>query len=129
VKRGVSDALVSQVDLVASLAALTQQSVPQGDAADSTNQLAALLGEDPVGRDHIVEHAGGLALREGRWKYIEPSKGPRRNEYTNTELANDPLPQLYDLDTDIGETRNIAADHPDRVKAMAGRVAAIRQAP
>ena len=125
VKRGVSDALVSQVDLVASLAALTQQSVPQGDAADSTNQLAPCSARIPWAANIVEPQVFGAALGGG----IEPSKGPRRNEYTNTELANDPLPQLYDLDTDIGETRNIAADHPDRVKAMAGRVAAIRQAP
>ena len=108
VKPGVSNALVSQVDLLASLAALSAGPCAPGEAPDSVNQLKALLGEDPKGRDHIVEHAGRLALREGRWKYIEPSQGPRRNEQTNTELANDPAPQLYDLDTDIGETKNLA---------------------
>ena len=125
----VSDALVSQVDLLASLAALTAQPVPAGEAADSTNQLAALLGTDTRGRDHVVQHAGRLALREGRWKYIEPSDGARRNASTNTELANDPQPQLYDLEADPGETRNLAADHPDRVKALADRLATIRRAP
>jgi len=123
----VSDALVSQVDLMASLAALAGQTLPSGEGPDSRNHLPALLGEDRQGRDHIVEHAGRLALREGRWKYIEPSPGPRRNEQTNTELANDDMPQLYDLDADIGETRNLAAQHPERVKAMADRLATIRR--
>jgi arylsulfatase A-like enzyme len=129
VKRGVSDALVSQVDCLASLAALTGQAVPTGEAPDSTNQLAAWLGQDQVGRDHVVMHAGGgLALRgPRRFKYIEPSQGPRRNPQTNTELANDPEPQLYDLATDVGETRNLASQLPDRVKAMADRLASIRR--
>jgi arylsulfatase A-like enzyme len=127
VKPGVSDALVSQVDLLASLASLVGQSVPTGEAPDSLNQLPALLGQDARGRDHIVEHAGALALREGRWKYIEPTQGPRRSEPTNTELANDPAPQLYDLETDLGETKNLAAQYPERVKAMADRLAAIRR--
>jgi arylsulfatase A-like enzyme len=126
VKPGVSDALVSQVDLLASLAALVGQSVAVGEAPDSLNQLRALLGEDLKGRDHVVEHAGALALREGRWKYIEPTKGPRMSVQTNTELANDPQPQLYDLETDLGETNNLAAQQPERVKAMAARLAAIR---
>ncbi len=126
VKPGVSDALVSQVDLLASLAGLTGQAVPSGEAPDSRNHMAALLGQDQKGRDHIVEHAGSLALREGRWKYIEPSKGPRMSVQTNTELANDPAPQLYDLEADIGERRNVADQHPDIVKAMAARLAAIR---
>ena len=126
-KPGVSQALVSQVDLLASLAALTGQAVPSGEAPDSRNQLAALLGEDAAGRDHIVEHAGALALREGRWKYIEPTRGPRMSVPTNTELANDPSPQLYDLEQDLGETTNVAAAHPEIVKAMADRLAAIRR--
>ena len=33
---------------------------------DSRNHLAALLGDDPVGRESLIEHAGGLALRRGR---------------------------------------------------------------
>jgi arylsulfatase A-like enzyme len=128
VKPAVSDALVSQIDLMASLAALVGQAIPNGDAPDSRNQLPALLGEDTRGRDHVVEHAGRLALREGQWKYIEPSNGPRRSEQTNTELANDPAPQLYDLATDLGETKNVATQYPERVKAMADKLAAIRQA-
>ena len=127
VKPGVSDAPVSQVDLLRSLATLTGQTVPTGEAPDSLDQLAAWLGEDKAGRDHIVEHAGRLALRLGSWKYIEPSAGPPRNENTNTELANAPEPQLYDLDTDPGETKNLAASQPQRVKAMATRLAAIRR--
>lgn len=127
VKPGVSDALVSQVDLFRSLAALTRQTLPAGEAPDSLDQLAAWLGEDRTGRDHVVEHAGRLALREGRWKYIEPSQGQRRSVNTNTELANDPAPQLYDLETDLGETKNLAAAQPDRVTSMAARLAKIRQ--
>lgn len=128
VKPGVSDALVSQIDCLASLAALAGQTIPAGEAPDSTNQLTAWLGQDPAGRDHVVMHAGGgLALRgPRRYKYIEPSKGPRRNEQTNTELGNDPEPQLYDMATDVTETNNLAAQAPDTVKAMAERLAAIR---
>ena len=37
--------------------------------------MAALLGEARAGRDHLVEHANGLALREGPWKFIPASSG------------------------------------------------------
>lgn len=123
----VSHALVSQIDLFASLASLAGQALPSGEAPDSRDHLAALLGTDARGRDHVVEHAGRLALREGRWKYIEPSPGPRMNVQTNTELANDPAPQLYDLEADLGERKNLASEMPDRVKAMAERLARIRE--
>jgi hypothetical protein len=32
---------------------------------------------------------------------------------THTELGNDPSPQLYELDADPGETRNLAGAHPE----------------
>ena len=118
VKPGVSHALVSQVDLMASLAALTGQPLGNTEALDSIDVLAALLGQSKKGREHIVEHAGGLALRLGDWKYIEPRQGLKRSATTNIELGNDPEPQLYDLSKDPGEARNLAAQHPERVKNM-----------
>src|SRR5690606_23149655 len=45
VRPGVSDAMVSQVDLLATFAALAGQRVPAGEARDSMNLLPALLGE------------------------------------------------------------------------------------
>ena len=40
------------------------------------------------------------------------------NLETNTELGNDTVPQLYDLSSDPGETRNIAASNPQQVRRM-----------
>ena len=127
VKPGVSDALVSQVDWLASLAHLTNQAVPT-TAPDSRNQLAALLGDDRRGRDHVVEHAvsGTLSLVKGDWKYLEPSSGPRLNKNTNTETGADPQPQLYDLRTDGGERRNAAAAHPQKAKELADLLEKVR---
>lgn len=118
VKPGTSKALVCQVDLLASLAALVGIEERFPTAPDSKNQLAALLGEDPVGRDSLIEHASGLALRRGKWKFIPASNGPKKNVPTNSELGNDPRPQLFDLDADPGETRNVAAEHPEVVERL-----------
>ena len=77
----------------------------EASVPDSRNHLAcALLGDDPVGGESLIEHAGGLSLRRGRWKFIPASNGPKKQGPTNTELGNDPSPQLYDLDADPGET-------------------------
>ncbi len=59
IKPGVSDALIGQWDLMASLAALTGQKLSAGAGPDSQNVLPALLGESKTGRDHLVEHANG----------------------------------------------------------------------
>jgi arylsulfatase A-like enzyme len=127
IKPGVSAALVSQVDFLASLAALTGRPLPAGAGPDSENTLAAFLGTSPTGRQVLVEQAGGLALRAGTWKYIEPSKRPKMNENPNTELGNDSVPQLYDLASDPGETRNLAGQEPGRVKEMAAMLEKIRE--
>jgi arylsulfatase A-like enzyme len=128
VKPGVSDALVCQIDLFASLASLLGQSLPEPAAPDSKNVLPALLGESSHGRDEFVHQANGLALREGRWKFIPGRPGARVNANTNTETGADAAARLFDLSTDLGETRDVAADHPDRVKAMSQRLEAIRNA-
>ncbi len=115
VKPGTSKALVSQIDFVASFAALVHSPDPVSEASDldSRNHLPALLGDDPVGRETLIEHAGGLAVRQGKWKFIPASNGPPKNVATNSELGNAPGPQLYDLDADPGETQNVAARHPE----------------
>ncbi|CAN5818760.1 sulfatase-like hydrolase/transferase [soil metagenome] len=128
IKPGVSDAVVCQVDFMATFAALTGQSLASEDAPDSLNILPALLGESPTGRDHLVEHGNGLALRSGSWKYIEPAKGEKRSTNTKTESGNEPQPQLYDLNTDLGENTNVAAQHPDKVKELQSQLESIRAA-
>jgi hypothetical protein len=57
-------------------------------------------------------------VRSGKWKYIPASSGPRMNAATNSELGNDPVPQLYDLDADPGETHNVARDHAGVVERL-----------
>jgi len=123
-----SPALVSQVDFYASLGAIVGAKPAAGASPDSMDQSAALLGQDRKGRDWLVEHAGTLTLIEGNWKLIPPNKGEKIQVNTNTETGNDPESQLYDLSNDIGEKNNLAAQYPDRVKAMADRLAKIRSA-
>jgi arylsulfatase A-like enzyme len=126
VKPGVSDALVSQVDFMASFAALTGQTLADADAPDSHDMLGAFLGSTRAGRRELVEQAAGQALRVGQWKYMEPSQRQAINANTNTELGNDSVPQLYDLQADPGEMQNVAARYPGRVKEMATLLDSIR---
>jgi arylsulfatase A-like enzyme len=74
----------------------------------------------------LIEQAGVLSLREGSWKYIEPSHRPKVARETNTELGNDTVDQLYDLSSDPGETQNLAARQPDRVARMKAELRRIR---
>ena len=102
-----SDALICQVDMLATFAALAGHKLPPGAGPDSLNMLPALLGETKAARKDLVEHSPlDLALRKGLWKYI-PAKAQT---------------QLYDLGKDFGETHNIAGQHPQVVEAAAERL-------
>ncbi|MBI5385796.1 MAG: arylsulfatase [Verrucomicrobia bacterium] len=129
VKPGVSDALLCQVDFLASLAALTGQKLDAEAGPDSVNILPALLGQSATGRDHLVEQAGALALREGAWKFIEPGKGARYNKLTDTETGQEPQGQLYQLGASLAETNNVSAENVDRAQAMAARLKELRANP
>ncbi|MDH8701604.1 arylsulfatase A-like enzyme [Dysgonomonadaceae bacterium PH5-43] len=117
-KGSVSKALVSQIDIYASLAHLTGSEIPAEAAPDSKNQLNTLLGKDKKGRKYIIEKAGSMSVYDGTWKYIEPSNGYKYNKLTNTELGNDKLPQLYNLKKDKGETNNLAEKNPKKVMEL-----------
>ena len=128
-KPGVSRALVCQIDLIASIAALVDQKLASQDAPDSVDVLGALLGTTATGRDQLIEHASVLALRQGQWKLIEPGKGPKVFVNTNTETGQAAEMQLYNLAEDLGETKNIAALHPTKVREMYDRLESIRRSP
>ena len=124
---GVSDALVAQIDLLRSLAALTGQPLAADAAPDSIDTMAVFTGAASAGRRDLVLQGSGLSLRSGQWKYIEPSNRSKMNKETNTELGNDAVAQLYDLAADRGETANVAATHPQRVEEMAALLDRIRR--
>ena len=113
---GVSGALVCQVDLLASLAALVHSPVR---AEDSQNLLPMLLGQSERGRANLVlEASGRLALRAGRWLYIPPYPGKPLNAEVNIETGLSPAPQLYDLTRDPGQRHNLATTDPARLAEL-----------
>jgi arylsulfatase A-like enzyme len=122
IKPGVSDVLFSQIDIMASLAALTGHPDPEGQAYDSHNNLQVLMGKQEVDREFVVQQnmGGTLSIIKGNYKYIEPGDGPELNPYTNPpiELGNSQKPQLYDIVNDAGEKENLATQYPEIAKQM-----------
>ena len=103
-----SAALVSLMDFKASFARLIGVALPQAAAADSADVLDALLGKSSTGRHELVEHRYDTecALRVDNWKWIDG--------------------KLFDLDKDLGEKKNLAAEQPERARAMAERLKVIQ---
>lgn len=115
-----SDALICQIDLMASFAKLTKQTLPANAAPDSQDLLDALLGKSGNGRNHLIVQgmSDGLAIIKEDWKYIPPSNGSPLMKDKNMETGNSKLPQLYNLKKDIGETKNLALENPEKIKEL-----------
>jgi len=120
VKPGVSQALVCQLDLLASFAALTEQPTPAPTAGDSQNVLPALLGENTQGRTSLVEHQGRvLSIRNGAWKYIEPVQGKiPANPNVPRDWGFSLEPALYNLESDPQELTSLAQEQPEKLRQL-----------
>lgn len=126
-KQKVSDALISQIDFMASFSKLLNIKIEADTAVDSENLLNALLGKTDRGRTVLIEQGlESLTIIKGSWKYIEPNSGPALNTLTNIELGNYLQPQLYDLNNDIGEKNNLADRYPQVVNELAENLQKIK---
>ncbi len=110
------DALISQIDLLGTMAGLTGVELEEKKLSDSKDQLSAWLGLDSQGREYVVGAGTSLMIRTKDWKYIEPNNGRRYNRLTNTEMGNSPEDQLYHLRYDRGEYDNMAEKNQLKVR-------------
>ncbi len=118
VKKGSSGSLFSQIDLLRSFAALTGQQIKSSDASDSFDRLKQLLGKSAAHRPFLIQNAHGMGIVMNDWKYILPNNHAVYNKHTDIELGNNPQPQLYNLQKDIGEKNNLAGKYKKRVEQL-----------
>ena len=103
-----SDLLFNQVDILPTLAELTGTRAPSN--IDGLSILPELIGEQRAGRAQeqhrflYWEFGSQTAVRMKNWKGIQPTK---QGQW-----------ELYDLNLDLSEARNIAQQHPEIVKQM-----------
>ena len=115
-----SDELIGLVDMLATFAAVAGAELPADAGPDSFNVLPVLLDQPhkPVRNCLVLQNFNGrnLALRQGQWKFIA-AQGPQ---------ARGPL--LFDLEDDLGESKNLAASKPEIVAQMQERLRAVQKA-
>jgi len=115
---GKSNALISQIDFLASMSQMLGLNYDNNSAKDSKANLGAWLGKDKIGRDYVIEQAGNLAVKKGDWKYIKSGKGAKLNALVNIELGNDVEDQLYNLRSDPNEKINLAAVQKEKLAEL-----------
>lgn len=116
IEPGVSDALVTQIDLLSSIAALVGS---DQRTADSQNLLDTFMGTSQEGRaSFVLEATSRTAFRQGDWLMIPPYSGPEKAEEVNIELGNLSEYQLYDLSVDRGQQNNLASAQSEKLQEM-----------
>jgi arylsulfatase A-like enzyme len=126
----VSDQLVSQTDIMATVAAITGFELPHDAAEDSFDMLPVLEGRGPgTARPYLIAQGFSgvrtLSIRRGAWKYID-HQGSGGNNYATEMLKPYALPekdpeapgQLYDLAKDPGETTNLSSQRPEIAREL-----------
>ncbi len=151
----VSDQLLCSVDLLATVSALTGQELD--DSKDSINMLPALVENpgEPLRTEMFMtpNKPTHMALRRGKWMYIparsdggfrgsKPSQhawggaavttlvGTPNSDIEDGKIKEDAPPaQLYDLEADVNQTKNVYYDYPEIAQEMAATIKEARQAP
>lgn len=120
IKPGLSDALISHVDILASLAALTGADIPQGRAVDSQNHIDLMLGKSDKGRDHLIQQGVKMqSIRMGDWKYVPPGEVTNRGGIGKFHHDRIAAPgALFYLPEDPAEQNNVAHLYPSKVKEL-----------
>lgn len=121
----VSAELVELTDLLATVAEITGVALPTGAGPDSRSILPALLAEKPEKpvREYAVHHSmqGVFAIRQGPWKLVHEHRGSggfSQPKKLDPAKEGGPSGQLYHLETDPAETRNVYAEQPEVVERL-----------
>jgi len=139
---GVSDQTICLVDLYATCAAIVGDTTPDTSAEDSVSILPALLGtaKGPL-RESVVHHSynGSFAIRKGKWKLVftpgsggwsnpipwvgneearESSRKRGRICVEPEKLADHEWVQLFDMEADPAELKNLSGEFPEVVNSL-----------
>lgn len=113
-----SDAVFATIDFLPTFCKLTGAELPTNRHLDGVDQTALLMGESEEGaRDEYFYFCRGEmhAYRHGKWKLILPD---RKEFYGYVKDRGSSDIELYDLESDIGESNNVADQHPEVVRKM-----------
>ena len=117
------DAVAGNIDLLPTFAALAGAALPEGMKIDGRDILPLLLGKtkESPREAHFYFSSNRLeAVRSGPWKLAIVRQSENMGGAGNSKGTPLPVftPTLYNLDTDIGEKHDVAAEHPEIVERL-----------
>ncbi|WP_337041948.1 sulfatase family protein [Emticicia sp. 17c] len=125
IKKGkVSDKLICSTDFFRTVAELNKAQLADNIAEDSFSFLGEITNKKSgfEQRTSAIHHSsnGYFAIRKGQWKLImcSHSGGNGKPKEDSEEAKKLPPIQLYDLQTDMAENKNVYAEHPEIVKEL-----------
>jgi len=124
----VCQGMATMMDFLPTLARITNAKIPADRIIDGYNILPLLTDKSAKSPYSFLCYYGRdgelAAIRKGKWKLhlLEPSekwagKQPVTEALLNTKPST-PLPWLYNLSSDIGETHNVADSNPKIVRQL-----------
>ncbi len=128
-----TDQLICFTDVLATLASITGTPLSEGAGADSFGFLPVLQGTQPVDRPVrpglvMASGNGMMSIRSGNWKFIDGLGSGGFSKPGRIEPdAGQPAGQLYDLETDPAESRNLYADYPEVVTRLSNEMQQVRE--
>lgn len=124
----------SQVDILATLAAIVGYDLLPGSAEDSHNQWPVWKEDAPSPRDTIVHNTfnNAYAVRHKDWVLIAAPTGNHSKvpKWFNKErgYTKDGLPgELYNLNDDLAQKNNLYQKNPELVKELLGFLSQVRE--
>ena len=124
----VNDAVAGTIDLLPTFVSLAGGTVPASPVIDGRDITSILLGQSKDSAREAHYYFAGYdlqAVRQGRWKLAIAPQSEGMNAKKGPKLAAGL--RLYDLDAEIGEQTDVAAQHPEvvaKLKALADKMAA-----
>lgn len=109
-----NDELMTTMDLLPTFAKLAGATIPTDRIIDGKDIWPTLIGEAPTPHETFFYHGGNelQAVRSGKWK-LHANKGKPT--------------QLYDLENDIGEQKNLVQSNPQVVQRLVGYLNAFKK--
>ena len=106
-----NDELMTTMDLLPTFAKLASAKIPTDRAIDGKDIWPTLTGEAATPHEAFFYHRGNSlnAVRSGKWKLHANNGKPT---------------QLYDLESDLGETKNVIKSNPNVVRSLNGHLKA-----